>query len=267
MMDGAHVEESTNTDAVRIIWEQVKPILAKNNEAVALMKTERYDEALLSVSSALAALNRHVKKLSSEFLSSPASMSDTEKILEHWMALSWNHETPDLSTDSLFLVRDGIQLSCPTSSIRIDDKTACFKAIVLAIFFNQGLVYHLSHGSKSLTDERRQHMVGNAEKMYALALKYCKKMDDENTYNGDFLLACCNNIAVLKYQSTSNCFPAESVNRDMVTRFEYLKSILCLYPIPTSSTVEEVKLWNLCMGNVVQVLSCVFVPSFCAAAA
>lgn len=233
-----------------------------NNEAVALIQLQKYGAALTILSSALKELNHQVKSCSvPNTLTSSSSMitSNNATPLDQWMEISTTKHARQHSLvapqddSSLFLFRDGIVLSPLPDAIHSEE--ASYKELALVLFFNQGLVHHLCYSccqQKSLTNNN-EAMAAMADRLYRLSLQFYHK-GKRRPSQGRFLLACCNNLAVLKRQYISTASTDKDVSKDMVFRFSHLGRLLRKFKPSPTSTREEVALWQCYMENVIDVI-------------
>eukprot|EP00980_Cylindrotheca_fusiformis_P014428 scaffold3844_cov105-Cylindrotheca_fusiformis.AAC.4 len=278
-MLGTIQQEKYQMSPRMIDWERTfASVISMNNMAVSLIRCGQFKDVQSPIVSAIMEL-KHVSEGVSMFsrqTSCPEQSSDTVP-LDDWMSVSpriaQEMEAHELQADAFFLFREGIII--PTSianDCRYSHQALC-KAISFVVFFNQGLACHLRCCSRKyqLSHQERQRLVSNADQMYRLAMQYRK---EERTSNGRFLLAVCNNIAVLDRQfiATGACrFQMEAYNLSTINSvgagFEYLKLLLRRFPLSPSSTIEEIQLWNSYLNNLRIVMATVGGRSNCAGAA
>lgn len=228
---------SIKTTASSFIWEHADDIITKNNLAVTLMQQGQYVKAQASLRAALIKLqsqtrgssimmsasntmNHHTDAASvassasssqststtASSCSNSSSSSNTEgfdslksSLLDDWMRASTSlnrllhHEPSEHS--SFFLYREGISIPPRQSSHEHRDIVETYKAFAFCIFFNQGLSHHLN--CKEFASARRgKQLASSAHTLYRIAMQY----QYEARASSWFLLAVCNNLAVLDLQ-------------------------------------------------------------------
>eukprot|EP00980_Cylindrotheca_fusiformis_P014431 scaffold3844_cov105-Cylindrotheca_fusiformis.AAC.7 len=258
-------------------WERTfLSVISMNNVAVSLLRLGQFKKVQSTFALALLEL-KHVSKgvsiHSPHQTTCPDQSSDTVR-LDDWMTVPSQEEQSDLQKlGSFFLYREGIIIPSALANDSRYSKEALCKAISFVVFFNHGLSCHLWCCSEKhqLSRKEKESMVGNADQLYRLALQYRK---EERSSKGRFLLAVCNNIAVLDRQfiASGHCqFTMDAYNLSTVNTvgagFEYLRWLLRRHPPTSSSTTEEIELWKSYMKNLEVVMKTVADRSNCAGAA
>eukprot|EP00980_Cylindrotheca_fusiformis_P013197 scaffold3359_cov123-Cylindrotheca_fusiformis.AAC.1 len=263
------------SDKTTALWEKVSPMVQGNNIAVSLIQEGRYTEAQLLLSSVLFELQDQVEDSSimmNSFLQVPDSStttncdSNSRLSVDDWMSHSQTdqenertqfNDTKDTNETSFHLYDQAI--SIPTILNDVYDSAFFYKCISFTVFFNQGLTHHLASLKPSMMgvdeENNRRTLASTAHQLYRLALQY---RYESQSVESKFLLAVCNNLAVLDYQWNP---PKPSNN--LTPYFEYLRMLLG-NPVQLS-TPGIAALRNRCWGNILLVMG--WFPTRCQHAA
>lgn len=265
-------------------WGNLRPIITSNNRAVHLIKQGRYIEAQFYLTLALLELDTQTRD-SSIMMNppplfcdvscsiDPSTMTTTDSsttttptmTMDEWMVASRPHDD-DANQDSFYVYKEGIPIPTP---LPCDDIAIQYKSLAFAIFFNQGLAHHLCCYSKvgivASDPEKKGQMAASAHQLYRLAFQY--RNENNSCESRPFLLAVCNNLAVLDRQWTTNPTAEATATRPATTStimtnsknvmgpyFEYLQILLGNCTPSSLSTREEAILWNRYVGNVLLAL-------------
>eukprot|EP00980_Cylindrotheca_fusiformis_P030625 scaffold25117_cov117-Cylindrotheca_fusiformis.AAC.3 len=241
-------------------------IVATNNIAVSYIQEGRYAEAQALLILALVELHKQTQDspimMNPPSFLSPALHTPASSIAatpDDWLVPPPLHDDID---DSFFVYKEGIPISKPPPSASNANETAAhYKSMAFVIFFNHGLACHLSYNDSSgMSTSHRNQMAASAHELYRLALQY---RHEENFSTGKFLLAVCNNLAVLDRQWN----PRYSVDKNEQSKrvagpyFEYLQLLLGNHDSSTFFTKDELALMNRCWNNVLLVQGCHLDPT------
>eukprot|EP00980_Cylindrotheca_fusiformis_P012807 scaffold3151_cov110-Cylindrotheca_fusiformis.AAC.5 len=267
------VDRVTDERTPRIHSDQavITLVIQRNNMAVSMIRRRQLGEAKALLKLALIGLQNQVQDVPTSYRShtnnttvSPQinddeqddgsncpSVDEVAATLDEWMATPQNqgNHDDDISREAFFIYGEGINIPLPApSEIQTSDSDVSYKAIAFAIFFNKGLAYQLS--SKRMPSESQSRQVADiAKRLYILAFQY--RYQEQST-KGTFLLAVCNNLAVLDRQWDDD-HAARTIDisepNHIGPYFEHLRELLRRFAPSPSSTPDEVALWRLFSEN------------------
>eukprot|EP00980_Cylindrotheca_fusiformis_P023079 scaffold10098_cov96-Cylindrotheca_fusiformis.AAC.4 len=175
----------------------------------------------------------------------PSFLPEKTATLDNWMLLS-NRQDADTIQDSFYIYREGVLIPIALPNSRTTEEVAIqYKSIAFAVFFNQGLAHHLCFSAGSVLGDKMQQMAASAHQLYRLAMQY---RHEEQSSKGRFLLAVCNNLAVLDHQWNPSSSAATQSNK-ISPYFEYLQMLLGNYMPTIYSSIDDLASWSMYWSN------------------
>eukprot|EP00980_Cylindrotheca_fusiformis_P008863 scaffold1890_cov96-Cylindrotheca_fusiformis.AAC.2 len=235
-----------------MIWEYAKGIITMNNSAVADIGEGRFVQAQSVLQSALAKLQ---VKVFDPILRPNGSTVKTSEVIDAWMLSAIHTEQATLQRNleghddltCFFLHRKAVVIPLVPCNHQDKERTrSYFDAVRLTVVFNLAIAYHL-YSNELLETAGNGRRKARTTALKAIHLYKAAMQHPHDQGSCRFILAACNNLAVLDLQWIE---ASGSRNRNKIGRyFGFQKILLCNFCLRTPSSSpqdEEVrnKLWE-----------------------
>lgn len=268
-------EGDSSSILLRTSWKyNAKEIIRENNRAVFLIREGRYREAQLPLRSALIRIQREAQG-SSIMLNRACPVVDDQSsncpisqespaLIDDWMKSSsqaalYRHDSSEDS--SFFLYKEGISIPTLVEDSDNEAVDSHYKAFAFCVFFNQGLAHHLCC-NENQSPKGRKRMATSAHMLYRIAMQY----HHEHTRSSFFLLAVCNNLAVLDLQWSSVLTSDRTGRSYFAYQHKLLVNSFLAKTATSCFTIKETALRNKYWENVLRAKDCFSLRSHAGAA-